>query len=101
MIASSPDQDRDRFVFLATPDRNHCLLLKFNVYVVIDGAGECAQTLLPCDAAEICNRTLPQLQIFFAFSNANDVSLIRAFDGREILRLSEGGDAQRKADSDR
>src|SRR5262245_31147998 len=73
MIASSADQDRYSFVFLAPSDRNHCLLLKFDFDVVIDGAGERAQTLLSRDAAEVCNRAFPQLEILFGLSNVNDI----------------------------
>src|SRR5437868_5599120 len=73
MIASGPNQDRDRFILLTTTDCDHCLLLKLDVSIVVDGVGQRAQTLLTGDAAEVCDRAFAQFDVFFVFSNADEI----------------------------
>jgi len=41
--------------------------------IAVDGAGQCAQTLLARNAAEISHSALTQLDVFFVFGNADEI----------------------------
>src|SRR5262245_30285581 len=77
MAPRGANQNRNCFFFRAATDCNYCLFLDLNVAIIVHTAGEGAQALLPRDAAEIRDRALPQLEIFFSFGNTNQVSCRR------------------------